>query len=152
VNLELSLGTAVAAAAVAMAAVLIPACTPKPSAPEPDRVVVQHILISFAGKLPGKPMKRGQDEAAARAAEVLARAQKGDDFDALVKEYTDDQYPGRYTMVNNGRMPAAGEYGRDQMVAGFGDTSFSLPVGGVGMCAYDNVHSPFGWHIIKRIE
>jgi len=152
VNLEVSLGTAVAAAAVAMAAVLLPACAPKPFAPGPDRVVVQHILVSFAGKLPGKPLKRRQAEAAARAAEVLARAQKGDDFDALVKEYTDDQYPGRYTMVNNGRTPAAGEYGRDQMVAGFGDASFVLAVGGIGMCVYDNVRSPFGWHIIKRIE
>jgi parvulin-like peptidyl-prolyl isomerase len=38
------------------------------------------------------------------------------------------------------------------MVAGFGDTSFSLAVGGMGMCAYDNARSPFGWHIIKRIE
>lgn len=153
-----SVGTAVATSAaaaaltVAMAAVLLPACAAKSSAPEPDRVVVQHILVSFAGKLPGKSLKRKQAEAAERAAEVLARAQKGDDFDALVREYTDDQYPGRYTMVNAGRTPAAGEYGRDQMVAGFGDASFPLAVGGIGMCVYDNVRSPFGWHIIKRIE
>jgi foldase protein PrsA len=151
VNLTIGLGTAVAAA-VAMAAVLLPACASKPVAVGPDRVVVQHILVSFSGRVPGKIIHRKQAEAAALAAEVLGRARKGEDFDALVKEYTDDQYPGRYTLVNTGRSPAAGEYGRDQMVTGFGDTAFSLAVGAVGMCSFDNGRSPYGWHIIKRIE
>lgn len=141
-----------AVAAVALTAALLPACAAKPAAPEPDRVVVQHILVSFAGKIPGKPLQRRQGEAAGRAAEVLERARKGDDFDALVREYTDDQHPGLYTLVNRGVTAAAGEYGRDQMVKGFGDTSFSLAVGDIGMCAYDNSRSPYGWHIIKRIR
>jgi hypothetical protein len=150
VNLGPGIGWALAA--VAMAAVLMSACAAGPAGPVPDRVVVQHILVSFTGKIPGRLLQRRQSEAATRAAEVLARARKGDDFDALVREYTDDQYPGRYTLVNGGKTPDAGEYGRDQMVAGFGDTAFSLAVGGIGMCSYDNVRSPYGWHIIKRIE
>ena len=151
-NLALGLGSVMAAAAVAMAAALMPACTTKPVTQEPDRVVVQHILVSFSGKVPGKIVNRKQSDAATRAREVLERARKGEDFDALVREYTDDRYPGRYTLVNTGRKPGAGEYGRDQMVAGFGDTAFSLAVGAVGMCAFDNTRSPYGWHIIKRVE
>ena len=145
-------GVVAAAAAMTLAALALPACGARPPAPEPERVVVQHLLVSFAGKLPGKVLNRGQKEAAARAADLLERARTGADFDALIKEYTDDQSPGRYVMVNRGRTPGPGEYGRDQMVPGFGDTSFSLEVGGIGMCRYDTVRSPFGWHIIKRIE
>jgi parvulin-like peptidyl-prolyl isomerase len=38
------------------------------------------------------------------------------------------------------------------MVKAFGDVSFALPVGGVGVATYDAVASPYGWHVIKRLE
>jgi len=41
---------------------------------------------------------------------------------------------------------------RRQMAKGFGDVSFSLQVGEIGMAEFSTTDSPFGWHIIKRIK
>jgi len=127
-------------------------CGQAKSQPEPQRVVVQHLLVSFSGRLPNKVVTRSQSEAETLARELLERARRGEDFDAMVKQYTDDRHPGTYTLVNQGRSSAAGEYGREQMVAGFGDVSFKLQVGEVGLCEFDSTRSPYGYHLIKRIE
>jgi PPIC-type PPIASE domain len=121
---------------------------------EPDRVAVQHILISFKGSIPKPSVTRTKEEAQKLAEEIVERANKGEDFDALVKQYTDDEYPGIYRMSNKGITPdqSKQEYPRQGMVKGFGDVSFSLPVGGIGMAKYDPQVSKYGWHIIKRIE
>lgn len=123
-------------------------------AKEPDYITVQHCLIGFQGSLPGKNVTRTKEEAAKLAEEILKRAKDGEDFGALVQEYTDDAYPGIYKMANFDAVPdmAAKIYPRGQMVAAFGDTGFPLPVGGIGMAAYDPQKSPYGWHIIKRIK
>jgi hypothetical protein len=136
---------------------LIAAPTGKASparATEPDRVAVQHILISFNGAIPKPTVTRTREEAQKLAQEVFERAKQGEDFDALVKQYTDDEYPGVYRMSNTGVTPDPGrqEYSRAGMVKGFGDVSFSLPVGGIGMAEYDPQKSKYGWHIIKRVE
>jgi hypothetical protein len=121
---------------------------------EPDYVTVQHILIAFAGTVPGKPVTRTQEEARQLADALLKRAQSGEDFDALVKEYTDDSYPGIYKMANAGAAADMSQkvLPRERMVTGFGDVGFSLKVGEIGMASYDPVKSKYGWHIIKRIE
>jgi hypothetical protein len=138
--------------AIAAAVLVFAGCGRPESAGEPSRIVVQHLLISFHGKLPGKNVERSQAEAKELAEQLLARARGGEDFGALVKQYTDDQAPGLYTMVGSRQSPAAGEYSRDQMVPGFADTSFRLAVGEIGLCRYDGVKSPFGFHLIKRIQ
>jgi parvulin-like peptidyl-prolyl isomerase len=136
------------------AAVLIAAeqAAPPQAAAEPEHVQVQHILISFTGKLPGKNVTRTQEEAQKLAYDVLARARKGEDFDALVKQYTDDAAPGMYGMSNAGVAPAGGEYSRTGMVPAFGDVGFKLKVGEIGIADFDARKSPFGYHIIKRIK
>jgi hypothetical protein len=48
--------------------------------------------------------------------------------------------------------PAQGEYARNKMVAAFGDTGFPLEVGEIGIADADRKKSPYGWHIVKRIE
>ena len=120
----------------------------------PDRVVVQHILIAFQGSIPDAKVTRTREEAEKLADETLKRAKAGEDFDALVKTLTDDQHPGIYRMANAGVEPdsAKEEYSRTRMVKGFGDVSFSLAVGEVGMAPYDPASSKYGWHIIKRLE
>ena len=120
--------------------------------PEPDRVVVQHILVSFGGKVPGKLIPRQQTEASELARTLLERSRGGQDFASLAQEYSDDKAPARYVIVNRGRTPVANEYGRDQMIPGFGDVAFELKVDEVGLCPYDGVRSPFGFHVIKRLE
>jgi len=121
---------------------------------EPDFVTVQHILIGFQGTLPGKNVTRTREEAEKLAAELVEKARAGGDFDALVKEYTDDSHPGIYKMANLGLQanPGGGLYPRAGMVKAFGDVGFSLEVGEVGVAAYDPETSKYGWHIIKRVE
>lgn len=119
----------------------------------PEHVVVQHVLIGFEGSVPGKPVTRSQAEAEALANEILAKAQAGEDFGNLVKEHTDDQYPGFYFLANTGIEPMdASEFRREQMVKAFGDVAFELRVGDVGMASFSETDSPFGWHVIKRVE
>ena len=85
---------------------------------------------------------------------MFKRAQAGEDFGALVKEYTDDSFPGIYKMNNFGLPadPAKQIFARDRMVPAFGDTGFPLKVGEIGLAEYDVHNSRYGWHIIKRIE
>lgn len=73
---------------------------------EPDRVLIQHVLISFL-ETPVQAA-RTRAEAQARAAELLAQARAGADFDVLAREHSDDPSdpddpaPGRYLVLNHG--------------------------------------------------
>ncbi len=121
---------------------------------EPKNVTVQHILIAFKGSIPKETVTRTQEEAENLALEIFERAKKGEDFDSLIKEYTDDQYPGVYAMSNFNVEPDQdlGESSRSQMVKAFGDVSFKLSVDGIGLAKYDPEDCKYGWHIIKRIK
>jgi hypothetical protein len=119
---------------------------------EPQYITVQHCLIGFQGSVPGKGITRSKEQAQKLAEEIFKRAKSGADFAAIVKEYTDDSPPGIYKMANR-RVPVSrGVYSRDGMVPAFGDTGFPLEVGAYGLASFDPVKSPFGWHIVKRIE
>jgi hypothetical protein len=124
------------------------------SAEEPDFISVQHILIAFKGSIPDPKVTRTMEEAEKLAADIFIRAKGGEDFDALVKEFTDDSYPGVYKMANFG-VPADMSqkvYPRDRMVGAFGDVGFPLEVGEIGLAQYNPQLSKYGWHIIKRVE
>ena len=120
----------------------------------PDRVAVQHVLIAFQGSILDEKVTRGKHEAQALAREIFERAKKGEDFDGLVKSFTNDEYPGIYRMANFGLelLKEKKEYSRAGMVWSFGEVSFGLPVGGIGLAVYDPKSSKYGWHIIKRLE
>lgn len=128
------------------------AAAPAPAAPAADHIKLQHILIAFAGKVPGKNITRTEAEARQLAEEILARAKGGEDFDSLVRTYTDDAHPGIYGLSNSGVAPSPGEFSRDRMVPAFGEVGFSLAPGEIGLAGYDARKSPYGWHIIKRLE
>ena len=140
--------------AIALSALLLLAAAPNTPEPkkEADHITIQHVLIGFKGSVPGKNITRTQDEAKKLAEDILARAKKGENFDELVKQYTDDAAPGIYGMANIGVAPAAGEYARNRMVPAFGDAGFPLEVGGIGIAPYDSTKSPYGWHIVKRVK
>jgi len=135
--------------AAAAASTPVPA---RPPAPVAEHIKLQHILISFTGKVPGKNITRTQDEARALARQILERAKKGEDFDSLVRTYTDDRAPGIYGLANSGVTPGEGEFSRDRMVPAFGEVGFSLAPGEIGIAEYDPMKSPYGWHVIKRLE
>jgi hypothetical protein len=119
---------------------------------EPDKITVQHILIGYKRTVPGKKLERTKKEAKALAAALAERARAGEDFTALVEEYTDDKPPGIYVMTNKNAPRVAGAMTRDQMVPRFGDVAFGLEVGEVGVAVYHAGLIPYGWHIIKRLE
>lgn len=123
---------------------------PVKPAVEPQHVQVQHILIAFAGS--GTRATRTKEEAKKLAYEILDRARKGEDFDALVRQHTDDSPPGIYGMAGIGVAPAAGEYPRDGMVPAFGNVGFAISPGNIGIADWDAKASPYGWHIIKRLK
>ena len=129
-----------------------PGTLPVKPNPAPAHITVQHILIGFAGSVPGKGITRTQDEARKLAYEILARARKGEDFDALVKQYTDDAPPGIYSMANTGTTKSGEEFQREQMVPAFGNVGFNISVGNIDIADYSPETSPYGWHIIKRLR
>ncbi len=134
---------------VALAAALVPSLQAK----EPEHIVVQHILISFKGKVDeSKGVTRDKKAAKELAFELLDRAEAGEDFDAMVLEYSNDRHPGILALANINEPVLKDERGRKEMVAKFGDIAFRLEVGEVGIATYNSMTSPYGWHIIKRLE
>jgi hypothetical protein len=105
---------------------------------QPLYISLQHLLI----------------DAEELANKLYERAVKGEDFDLLVSQHTDDSPPGIYKLANFGVEADLGQgvYGRAQMVRAFGDVGFDLQVGEYGLAEYDPETSQYGWHIIKRIE
>ena len=118
--------------------------------PEPEHILVAHVLISFGGA--GTQATRNREAAEKLAYEVLARARKGEDFNKLIKDLSDDSGEGVYGMANNRVSPVGEEHERRRMVPAFGDVGFKLEVGTIGMSVFDAQKSPYGWHIIKRLK
>lgn len=114
-----------------------------------ERVEVQHVLIAFAGAARAKT-SRLRPDAETLAAEIYCRLVDGEDIDMLMREYSDDTGAGIYVM-HNGR-GAPGEFARGQMAQGFGDVSWRLEPGQIGVAPFDQKESPFGWHVIKRLN
>jgi PPIC-type PPIASE domain len=118
----------------------------------PAHIEVQHILVGFAGSVPGKGITRSRDEAKQLAYEILGKARRGEDFDQLVVQYTDDSPPGIYKMANTGVSVGPGEFQREGMVPAFGNVGFALSPGNIDVAEYDASASPYGWHVIKRLR
>lgn len=120
---------------------------------EPQIIKVQHILVAFKGTLPGQSVERSKEEAAKLARDLLEKARApGANFEALVSEFSSDRPPGVYEMTNFGVAFKPGTFPREQMVPAFGDIGFKLKVGEVGLAEFDEKKSPFGFHIIKRLN
>lgn len=120
--------------------------------PEPDRVTVKQILISFQGAT--TKAKRSQTAAGKLAQETFRQAWEGEDFDALMNVLSDDPSDGIYSMYNKGVTAdsSANDSARVSMLPAFGDLCFKLRVGEIRMLSYDPNASPYGWHIIKRVK
>jgi parvulin-like peptidyl-prolyl isomerase len=103
----------------------------------PERVRARHILL----QLPSDADEATVAAAEARAEEIRARLEAGEDFAALAKEYSDD--PGSKDAGGD-----LGFFGRGQMVKPFEDAAFALEPGVVS----EPVRSDFGIHIIRVEE
>lgn len=111
-------------------------------ASQPKEIGAKHILVMHV-QSKSKPtgVTRSRDEARQRAQECLLKIRSGTDFDAMVKECSDE--PGAAD-----RSGDLGVFERNSMVKGFADAAFSLKVGEVS----EIVETPYGFHIIKRTE
>ncbi|MFT7617037.1 MAG: parvulin-like peptidyl-prolyl isomerase [Planctomycetota bacterium] len=121
----------------------------------PKLVKVQHILLSFTGAAGesrlSKRRARTIGEARDLAHDLVKRIRGGEDMGPLVRAHTQDSAPGIYEM-SLGAPPRAGVIAKNGMVPNFGDVSFKLDVGEVGLAEYDAARSPYGFHIVKRIQ
>lgn len=107
---------------------------------KPEQVRASHILISTLDK-GQQPLPAEQKKVKEKLArDIKARADKGEDFAKLAKEFSED--PGS---KDNG-----GEYtfGRGEMVKEFEAAAFSLKTNQVS----DIVETSYGYHIIKLSE
>ncbi len=84
---------------------------------------------------------RTREQARVVAEDVLKRARGGQDFARLAVEFSDE--PGA---ANRGG--SLGRFGRGQMVKAFEDAAFKLAPGEVS----EIVESPFGYHVIQRVD
>ena len=108
----------------------------------PAEISASHLLVQYAGSQSAKPaIVRNKEQARVRAEEALKRARAGEDFAALVKEYSDE--PGAAE-----RAGALGRFPHHAMVKPFADAAFHLKVGEIS----NVVESPFGFHVILRTE
>ena len=109
----------------------------------PEKVHIAHIFISAidpATRLPFPAAVKREREMQAR--DIKAKADKGDDFAALAKSYSDD----------NGTRDQGGEYifarhSSAPELEGFEAASFSLKTNQIS----DLVETPYGYHIIKLL-
>ena len=101
----------------------------------PDRVTAQHILFKTQEKKPEEIAAIRQ-----KARDVLERAKKGEDFESLAKQFSEDT-----SAANGGDL---GSFTRGQMVPEFEQVAFSLAPGTIS----DLVQTQFGIHIIKVRE
>ncbi len=110
--------------------------------PNTNVAQVKHILIGWNTLQPHDPRadKRTKDEAEAQIRTLLDQLRGGADFDALMKQWSED--PGSAASGKAYRVsPDA------QLVIEFRQLGLRLTTGEVGV-----VESDFGFHIIKRIE
>jgi hypothetical protein len=112
------------------------------AAEAPEEIAAQHLLVMYEGsKSAPRSIKRTREEARIRATEALDAIKRGQDFDKVVSAYTDE--PG-----GPARRGALGKFSRDKMVKPFSDAAFALEVGEISPV----VESPFGFHVIRRLE
>ncbi len=111
-----------------------------------QKVSVKHILVGWrelSGAYQGHMdprANRTRQQADELAVVLLERARKGDDFDALVKQYSED--PGSNKNADPYEVSASAK-----LVFEFKRLSMRLKLDEVGL-----VKSDYGWHIIKRVE
>lgn len=97
---------------------------------------VRHILMSTQNK-----SDSAKAETRKKMENVQKRAQKGEDFSKLAKQYSED--PGS---KNNGGLYE--KFERGSMVQPFDSLAFSLPLGSVS----EVFETPYGYHVMKVVS
>jgi hypothetical protein len=111
-------------------------------ASEPDRIGVKHVLVRYAGaKRAPEAVTRTREEACLRAEEALTKLKGGMSFADVVARYSDES--GAST-----REGSIGTIERSDVAPAFADAAFELGIREVS----EVVETPFGFHVILRVE
>lgn len=105
------------------------------------KIRASHILISNYDKDGKEVSDKKKAENKKKAESILKRAEKGENFDDLVLEYSDDNY-------NASKGGDLGYFAKDEMVEPFEKAAFSIKKDGD---IYPKVvETTYGYHIIKK--
>jgi peptidyl-prolyl cis-trans isomerase NIMA-interacting 1 len=109
---------------------------------EPDRISVKHVIVKYSGAK-GAPadITRTREQACLRAQEALEKLKGGTPFSDVVATYSDESGAAS-------RDGSIGAIERTDVAAPFADAAFQLKTHEVS----DVVESPFGFHVIYRVE
>lgn len=109
---------------------------------EPAKITVKHVLVKFKGsKNAPDAITRSRADACLRAIEARDKIRNGDDFDAVVKAYSDEA--GAAT-----RGGSIGAVERKDLAKPFADAAFELSMNQLS----DVVETEFGFHVILRSQ
>jgi parvulin-like peptidyl-prolyl isomerase len=109
---------------------------------EPPKITVKHVLVKYKGsKRADDKIARSRGEACLRAIEARDKVRNGDDWDAVVKDYSDEA--GAAT-----RGGSIGAVERKDVAKPFADAAFELKPNQMS----DVVETEFGFHVILRTE
>jgi hypothetical protein len=109
---------------------------------EPEKIVVKHILVKFAGAKKAPPeITRTRGEACLRALEAITLLKNGESFASVVASHSDEA--GAAT-----REGSIGAIKRSDVVPAFADAAFELERNEVSYV----VETEFGFHVIMRTE
>jgi hypothetical protein len=107
------------------------------------KITAAHLVVSHRDSRLGIHQKitRTREEAKKRAYEALARARKGEPFEKLVEEYSDEPDAAK-------RKGVIGTFQRRHAIPGFGEAAFKLAPGEISGV----VETGFGFHVILRTK
>jgi peptidyl-prolyl cis-trans isomerase NIMA-interacting 1 len=109
---------------------------------EPDKISVKHVLVKYAGaKSAPESITRTREQACLRAEEALNKLKAGTSFSDVVAAYSDES--GATT-----RDGSIGTIERSDVAPAFADAAFELKMKEVS----EVVETPFGFHVILRVE
>ena len=109
---------------------------------EPAKISVRHVLVKFAGaKNAAADVTRSREDACLRALAARDELRGGADFVEVVKKYSDEAGAAS-------RSGSIGSVERKDVAAPFADAAFELHPKEFS----DVVETPFGFHVIMRME
>jgi peptidyl-prolyl cis-trans isomerase SurA len=102
------------------------------------QVKAAHIMVKIADGAPDSVVASSKK----KIEELLAKARNGEDFGVLAQNFSDDRTSGK----TGGQLPW---FGTGKMVPEFEKAAFELKENNQ---ISEPVRSPYGWHIIKRLD